>query len=93
MDEKTYRIKVNLESGEIEVEGDKEFVKTEIKILLGELQKFPVRYAPVKEPSQIEKKEERETEEGKPYIKEFIEKKTLRSNANRGSVGVLFKKV
>ena len=75
MDEKTYRIKVNLKSGEIEVEGDKEFVKTEIKILLEELQKFPVRYTPVKEPSQIEEKEEKETEEGKPYIKEFIEEK------------------
>ncbi len=29
-----YRIKINLQSGEIEVEGDKEFVKEEIRNLL-----------------------------------------------------------
>ena len=34
MDEKIYRIRVNLKSGEIEVEGDKEFVKEEIRELI-----------------------------------------------------------
>ena len=34
MDEKTYKIRVNLKSGEIEVEGDKEFVREEIRELI-----------------------------------------------------------
>ena len=35
-----YRIKINLRNGEIEVEGDKEFVKTEIRALLEKLNKI-----------------------------------------------------
>ncbi len=37
MEERRYRIRINLQSGEIEVEGDKEFVKEEIKILINEV--------------------------------------------------------
>ena len=42
MDEKTYRIKVNLKSGEIEVEGDKEFVKEEIRNLIEEMKQLKI---------------------------------------------------
>ena len=40
MEDGKYRIKINLQSGEIEVEGDKEFVKIEIRELLEELNKI-----------------------------------------------------
>lgn len=75
MEGEVYKIRINLQSGEVEVEGDKEFVKTEVKMLLEELQKPTSRYVPVKESSQIEKKEEKEIQGRKPYIKEFIEEK------------------
>ena len=71
MEAKTYKIRINLSDGEIEIEGDKEFVKSEIKELLEELY---IRYVHPKEPSQTLKKEEGETQE-KPYIKEFIKEK------------------
>ncbi|HDD44125.1 MAG: hypothetical protein DRO88_12250 [Promethearchaeia archaeon] len=40
MEERIYRIKINLKSGEIEVEGDKEFVKGEMKNLINEIKNF-----------------------------------------------------
>lgn len=75
MENKMYRIKINLQSGEIEVEGDKEFVKTETKELLDRLQKLSIRRPPVKETTEIEEVEQGKAEEAKPYIKEFIEEK------------------
>ena len=42
MEEKTYRIRINLSNGEIEVEGDKEFVKEEIRELIGEVKDIAI---------------------------------------------------
>ncbi len=77
MGEKTYRIRINLTNGEIEVEGDKNFVKAETKVLIEELRKYHNIYIPPKEsyPIQQKQKEEMETKEKKPYIKEFIKEK------------------
>ncbi len=75
MEEKIYRIKINLQSGEIEVEGDKEFVKTEIERLLDKLQKRHIKYPLARETAEIGKVEEGKFEGKKPYIKEFIKEK------------------
>lgn len=75
MEEKTCRIRINLSNGEIEVEGDKDFVKAEIKALLEELRKYPKIYTPSKESYPIQEKEKVETKEKKPHIKEFIKEK------------------
>lgn len=72
MEQKTYRIRVRLQSCEIEVEGDKEFVKEEIRALLEEFQKIHEVFSSQREPAQ---KLESMPEQKKPYIKEFIEEK------------------
>ena len=72
-----YRIKINLQSGEIEVEGDKEFVKKEIIELL---EKLETKYIPEKNVQAVseqsdETKELLETEKQKIYIKDFVVQK------------------
>ncbi|WP_456397554.1 hypothetical protein [Desulfurobacterium sp.] len=78
MEEKTYRIRINLQNGEIEVEGDKEFVRAEVEILIEKLQKLRDPF--IKQPSydreisEIETKKP-EIQEKKPHIREFINEK------------------
>ncbi|RKX56108.1 MAG: hypothetical protein DRP29_09895, partial [Thermodesulfobacteriota bacterium] len=75
MEQKTYKIRINLQNGEIEVEGDKEFVETEIKTLLEEFQKLRKVYASLEESAQLEKEQKSILKEKKPYIKEFVKEK------------------
>jgi len=75
MEEKKYRIKINLKNGEIEVEGDKEFVKAEVEILIEKLQESFIKQLSYEEDvPEIETKKS-ETLGKKPYIKEFINEK------------------
>lgn len=75
MEEKTYRIKINLKNGEIEVEGDKEFVKAEVEILIEKLRESIVKQASYeRDISEIVTKKP-EIQEKKPHIKEFINEK------------------
>ena len=75
MEEKTYKIRINLSDGMIEVEGDKDFVKSEIRELLEEIQKYKAKYIHSKKLSQVNEIKEEEIQENKLHIKEFIEEK------------------
>lgn len=75
MEEKTYRIRINFRSGEIEVEGDKEFVKAEVEALIEKLQESFIKH-PSYEGNIFESETKKpETQEKKPHIKEFISEK------------------
>jgi hypothetical protein len=71
MNEQTYKIRVNLSNKEIEVEGDKEFVREEIRVLLKEISRTSFEHTIPEEPSDVDISEEQTSEE-KPYIKDFI---------------------
>jgi len=80
MDEKLFRIKINLSDREIEIEGDKDFIKEELYQLLGELKASEETkvgtegtYTPG-EPTESSGKNE-----SIPYIKTFVKEKNPQS--------------
>jgi len=75
MEEKTYKIRINLKSGEIEVEGDKEFVKAEVEILIEKLRESFIKQQSYGEDISEKETKKPEIQEKKPYVKEFIEEK------------------
>ncbi len=77
MDSIKYRIRVNLTDKEIEVEGDKDFVKEEIKALLEAIKEIslkPPKSTYSEETSEIEDVKVQNIGD-KPYIKDFIAQK------------------
>jgi len=76
MNEKNYKTRVKIGNVEIEVEGDKEFVKEEISSLLKQLKSIPVEEVRPKEEMEVMTAEKQPVlETGKPPIKEFIDEK------------------